>query len=92
VTELEQKQPCPTCGRPWSGDAFYVNCAECKDCKRLRSQRNRALQARKLAAFERLVEAFVSLAARPPDSPVEPRTSLTSEVGLCQAWRLPRTG
>jgi hypothetical protein len=67
VTELEQKRLCPTCDRPWSEDAFYANCTECKDCKRLRSQRNRALQARKLAAFERLVEAFVSLADRTAD-------------------------
>ena len=81
MTELEQKPPCPTCGRPWSGDAFYANCAECKDCKRLRSQRNRALQASKLAAFERLVEAFVSLADRTAEPSAERRTSLTSEVG-----------
>jgi hypothetical protein len=81
VTELEQKRSCLTCGRPWNGDAFYVNCAECKDCKRLRSQRNRALQARKLAAFERLVEAFVSLADRADEPPGELKPSLTSEVG-----------
>jgi hypothetical protein len=81
VTELEQKQPCPTCGRPWSEDAFYANCAECKSCKRLRSQRNRALQARKLAAFERFVEAFVSLADRTAEPPGERKASLTSEVG-----------
>lgn len=80
MTELEQKQPCPTCGRPWREDAFYANCAECKSCKRLRSQRNRALQARKLAAFERFVEAFVSLADRTVEPPVERKRSLTSEV------------
>ena len=81
MTELEQKRPCPTCGRPWSWDTFYMNCTECKDCKRLRSQRNRALQARKLAAFERLVEAFVSLADRAAEPPGELKPSLTSEVG-----------
>jgi hypothetical protein len=81
VTELEEKPPCPTCGRPWRADAFYVNCAECKDCKRLRSQRNRALQARKLAAFERLVEAFVSLADRTAEPAGERGASLSSEVG-----------
>lgn len=81
MTEREQKRPCATCGRPWNGDAFYVNCAECKDCKRLRSQRNRVLQARKLAAFERLVDAFVSLAGRAAEPPVELKPSLTSEVG-----------
>jgi hypothetical protein len=81
VTELEQKRPCVTCGRPWSGDAFYVNCGECKDCKRLRSQRNRALQARKIAAFERFVEAFVSLADRTAEPPGERKASLASEVG-----------
>lgn len=81
MTELEQKRPCPTCGRPWSWDAFYMNCTECKDCKRLRSQRNRALQARKLAALERLAEAFVSLADRAAEPPGELKPSLTSEVG-----------
>ena len=38
-------------------------------------------QARKLAAFERFVEAFVSLAARTAEPPGERKASLTSEVG-----------
>jgi hypothetical protein len=57
-------KPCTTCGRPWDAGAFYANCAECKDCKRLRSQRNRALQARKIAAFERFVDVLVDLASK----------------------------
>jgi hypothetical protein len=57
-------RPCPACDRPWSADAFYANCAECKDCKRKRSQRNRADQARKIAAFERFIDALASLAGK----------------------------
>lgn len=60
----EQGRPCLTCDRPWSADAFYAGCGECKDCKRTRSRQNRALQARKLAAFERFVDALASLAPR----------------------------
>lgn len=55
------RRDCPTCHRPWSADAFYANCAECKACKRERSRRNRAVQARKIAAFERLVEGLVAI-------------------------------
>jgi hypothetical protein len=80
VTELEQKRPCATCSRPWDADVFYANCGECKDCKRKRSRNNRAVQARKLAAFERFVDALVHLADRPTE-PVERGASLTSEVG-----------
>src|SRR5215470_8303590 len=40
--------------------------------------RNRALQARKLAAFERFVDALVDLADRAPELPPERTTSLTS--------------
>lgn len=64
MTEPVQKQPCATCGRPWAADAFYANCGECKDCKRNRSQRNRAEQARKIAAFERFVDVLVDLASK----------------------------
>ena len=80
MAEPEQKRPCPTCKRPWDANLFYVNCAECKDCKRKRSRNNRAVQARKIAAFERFVDALVNLADRTAESPTEPRSSLTSEV------------
>jgi hypothetical protein len=80
VPEPEQKRRCPRCGRLLATDAFYVNCAECKECKRHRSQLNRALQARKIAAFERFVEALVNLADLPAGRPAEPGTTPTSEV------------
>ena len=44
MADPEQKRRCPTCRHLLDADAFYANCAECKDCKRRRSQRNRALQ------------------------------------------------
>ena len=80
MAELEQKRPCATCSRPWDADAFYANCGECKDCKRKRSRSNRAAQARKIAAFERFVEALVNLAEKTTEPPAERRASLTSEV------------
>jgi hypothetical protein len=58
----ESQQSCPSCRRRLPAEAFYANCAECKTCKRKRSQNNRALQARKIAAFERFVEALIVLA------------------------------
>ena len=79
MAELEQKRPCATCDRPWDADAFYSNCGECKDCKRQRSRNNRAVQARKIAAFERFVEALVNLAERTTGPPAEPRTGIVSE-------------
>lgn len=57
-------RPCLTCRRPWSEEAFYVNCTECKTCKRDRSRRNRAAQTRKIAAFERFVDVLIVLADR----------------------------
>jgi hypothetical protein len=78
MADPEQKRRCPTCRHLVDADAFYANCAECKDCKRRRSQRNRALQARKLAAFERFVDALVGLADRAPEFPPERTASLTS--------------
>ena len=80
MAEMDQKRPCTTCSRPWDADAFYANCGECKGCKQKRSRNNRAVQARKIAAFERFVDALVSLAYRTTELPAEPRTSLTSEV------------
>jgi len=58
----EHKRRCPTCDVPKPAGDFYANCAECKACKRKRSQHNRALQVRKIAAFERFVEALVVIA------------------------------
>lgn len=63
------KDPCRTCSRRWAEDAFYANCSECKACKRDRSRRNRALQARKVAAFERFVDVLVVLSAKADASP-----------------------
>lgn len=80
MAEPDQNRRCPTCRHLLDADAFYANCAECKDCKRRRSQRNRALQARKIAAFERFVEALV-LADRTAGPPIECTPSVTGEVG-----------
>lgn len=54
-------QPCTTCDRPWAEDEFYEGCSECKVCKRQRSKDHRLLQARKIAAVERLVDVLVTL-------------------------------
>lgn len=81
MADPKQKRRCPTCGHSLDADACYATCTECKDCKRRRSQRNRALQARKLAAFERFVEQLVNLADRTGGPPIERTPSLTSEVG-----------
>jgi hypothetical protein len=80
MTEPGLKRRCPTCGHLLPQDAFYATCGECKGCKRLRSQRNRAVQARKIAAFERFVDALVNLADRTTEPPAVPRTSPASEV------------
>lgn len=68
VPELKRQQ-CPSCRQSKSVDEFYANCAECKPCKRTRSRNNRALQARKIAAFERFVEALFVLADKAGDDP-----------------------
>jgi hypothetical protein len=64
VAEPGQERQCPTCRRRKATGEFYANCSECKQCKRGRSQRNRALQARKIAAFERFVDVLFVLADR----------------------------
>lgn len=79
MPEPERQRRCPTCGHLLTAEAFYANCAECKACKRRRSQQNRALQARKLAAFERFVEAIVNLADGTTEMP-DHTAHLTSEV------------
>lgn len=53
---------CPTCGRSEPAVEFYASGGECKGCKRTRSRNNRAVQARKIAAFERFVDALIVLA------------------------------
>jgi hypothetical protein len=58
------QRPCRTCDRPWASEEFYEGCSECKACKRDRSRRNRAAQARKIAAFERFVDVLIVLADR----------------------------
>lgn len=80
VAEPGQKRSCTTCGRPWDSDAFYANCGECKECKRKRSRTNRAVQARKIAAFERFVDVLVDLAGRAAESPADRKPDLTSRA------------
>ena len=72
---MTESQRCPTCRESLPVDAFYVNCAECKGCKRLRSQRNRALQARKIAAFERFVDVLITLADRTAETSAEAKAA-----------------
>lgn len=61
-------QPCRTCGHNKPATAFYDRCSECRTCKRDRSKRNRAMQARKIAAFERFVDVLFALAERHADT------------------------
>jgi hypothetical protein len=68
----EAVRPCRTCKKPRPPQAFYENCSECKTCKRHRSRKNRALQARKIAAFERFVDVLFVLANRSDERP-EPK-------------------
>lgn len=69
------QRSCPTCSRPWAEKDFYENCSECKPCKRDRSRRNRAAQARKIAAFERFVDVLAALTARSEPAPEQARES-----------------
>lgn len=62
------QRPCRTCRQPKPTTAFYDGCSECKSCKRDRSKRNRAMQARKIAAFERFVDVLFALADSHTDS------------------------
>lgn len=64
---VAQPRPCPTCRQDRPATAFYDGCSECKTCKRDRSKRNRAMQARKVAAFERFVDVLFALADRHAD-------------------------
>lgn len=62
MAEPEGGQQCSTCRQRKAASEFYTGVRECKTCKRDRSRRHRADQARKLAAFERFVDALVVLA------------------------------
>jgi hypothetical protein len=80
VAEPGRKRPCTTCGRPWGADAFYANCGECKECKRKRSRDNRAVAARKIAAFERFVDVLVDLAGRAAEPVADRKADIMSKA------------
>jgi hypothetical protein len=81
VTEAAQEgRHCPTCERLLAAEAFYVNCGECKECKRRRSRNNRAVQARKIAAFERFLDVFVDLIGRTAERPVDRQPDMASKA------------
>ena len=61
MTEPDKRR-CPSCRASKPAGEFYAGCTECKACKRDRSRSNRAVQARKIAAFERFVDALIVLA------------------------------
>ena len=67
----QSQQRCPTCRRTLPAGEFYANCAECKGCKKDRSRNHRALQARKVAAFERFVDVLAELAGRSAEPSAE---------------------
>jgi hypothetical protein len=69
VTEHGGGRRCITCDKRKPDGEFYSGGRECKVCKRERSRRNRAVQARKLAAFERFVDALASLASKADEAP-----------------------
>jgi hypothetical protein len=63
------RKHCPTCRAFKPGSEFYAGVAECKACKRDRSRRNRTEQARKIAAFERFVDALIIFADKTGEPP-----------------------
>jgi hypothetical protein len=76
VTSGERSEPdasdrkhCPSCRAYKPDSEFYAGVAECKACKRDRSRRNRAVQARKIAAFERFVDALIIFADNTGEPP-----------------------
>jgi hypothetical protein len=69
VSEPGGDRRCTTCDKQKPDSEFYSGGRECKVCKRDRSRRNRAVQARKLAAFERFVDALASLASKANEAP-----------------------
>lgn len=68
-SDASGRKRCPTCRASKPDSEFYPGVAECKACKRDRSRRNRALQARKIAAFERLVDALIIFANKSGENP-----------------------
>lgn len=80
MAEPDGKQRCTTCKQPKPASDFYAGVRECKACKRDRSRRHRAEQARKLAAFERFVDVLVVLADRTLDP---------EKVALCPPSAIP---
>ena len=71
---MSGRKRCPTCRGSKPDSEFYTGVAECKACKRGRSRTNRAVQARKIAAFERFVDALILIAGKaggPPQRPDE---------------------
>lgn len=63
------RKRCPTCRASKPGEEFYAGGGECKTCKRGRSRHNRAVQARKIAAFERLADALAAIAEKTGEPP-----------------------
>lgn len=53
---------CPTCRLPRQLDEFYASSAECRSCKRQRSQQHRASAALKVALADRLIDVLERLA------------------------------
>ena len=53
---------CPTCGQARQPEEFYASSAECRSCKRERSQQNRAVAAQKVALVDRLIDVLERLA------------------------------
>lgn len=67
--DASDRKCCVTCRASKPDSEFYTGAAECKTCKRDRSRRNRAEQARKIAAFERLVDALIIFADKTGEPP-----------------------
>jgi hypothetical protein len=80
VADTGSGRRCTKCGK-WKPDSeFYSGARECKACKRARSRRNRAVQARKLAAFERFADALVTLAGKTREAPAGRRADTTTKA------------
>lgn len=80
MTEPAQPKRCPTCRQSKTAGEFYSGCSECKDCKRGRSRSNRAVQARKIAAFEAFADILLALADRAADQPSRSEGDSTAQA------------